>query len=316
MLAPAFETLFDPPAALHQASEHLALLTAARDLWPGLASRIGLAGSLDRTGAVLAGFAGDEGALADAEARMRALGLAPERLNGAGLQRLHPGLAAAALQGLATREDWRVEPLAALAALASAVVEAGGRIVRGPLHGMGEALALEGRPVEGAVVVATGADAAGLAWIAPELALLSPVKGQILQFAAAPLSGSVVRSLSGYLAPQPGGALAGATMEPGRRDLDLDTAVLARLRAGAARLFPHLAEAPAKGRAGVRAATPDGLPLVGRSAGPGRADVLLCTGARRNGWLLAPLAAEVVVRTLAGADPGAAGAAFDPRRFG
>jgi glycine oxidase len=64
--------------------------------------------------------------------------------------------------------------------------------------------------------------------------------------------------------------------------------------------------------AGVRAATPDGLPLVGPSAAPG---VLLAVGARRNGWLLAPLVAKVVAAYVTGRDTGRYAAQFDPRRF-
>jgi glycine oxidase len=52
---------------------------------------------------------------------------------------------------------------------------------------------------------------------------------------------------------------------------------------------------------GVRASTPDGLPLVGWSATPG---VMLAVGARRNGWLLAPLVADLVAAYLKGDNPG------------
>jgi glycine oxidase len=64
--------------------------------------------------------------------------------------------------------------------------------------------------------------------------------------------------------------------------------------------------------AGVRAATPDGLALVGRSAAP---RVILATGARRNGWLLAPLIASAVAACVLGRDPGALAARLDPARF-
>jgi glycine oxidase len=62
----------------------------------------------------------------------------------------------------------------------------------------------------------------------------------------------------------------------------------------------------------VRAATPDGLPL----AGPSRSDpsIILAVGARRNGWLLAPLVAGMVLDAVEGrAGPHAA--LFDPARF-
>jgi glycine oxidase len=70
--------------------------------------------------------------------------------------------------------------------------------------------------------------------------------------------------------------------------------------------------AGARPAVGVRAATPDGLPLVGRSSTPG---VWIAAGARRNGWLLAPLIAKVLTAALtddADLPPGLVG--LDPRR--
>jgi glycine oxidase len=59
----------------------------------------------------------------------------------------------------------------------------------------------------------------------------------------------------------------------------------------------------------VRATTPDGLPLVGASSQP---DLVLALGARRNGWLLAPMIAAAVVEALAGRP---VAADLDARRF-
>ncbi|MDB5495525.1 MAG: D-amino acid oxidase family protein, partial [Phenylobacterium sp.] len=64
--------------------------------------------------------------------------------------------------------------------------------------------------------------------------------------------------------------------------------------------------------AGVRAATPDGLPMAGFSEAP---RVILATGARRNGWLLAPLIAQVVAACVTGAEAGPYAHRFDPGRF-
>jgi glycine oxidase len=101
-------------------------------------------------------------------------------------------------------------------------------------------------------------------------------------------------------------------MEEGRSDRDIDPDAVARLAAGARRLFPALEAAEVEARAGVRAATPDGLPLVGPGDGEGE---FIARGARRNGWLLAPLIAEVLLDRLAGRPISAAARAFDPGRF-
>jgi glycine oxidase len=62
----------------------------------------------------------------------------------------------------------------------------------------------------------------------------------------------------------------------------------------------------------VRAATPDGLPMAGFSAADG---AILAVGARRNGWLLAPLVAQVVAACVMGRDAGPYAARLDPARF-
>ena len=76
-------------------------------------------------------------------------------------------------------------------------------------------------------------------------------------------------------------------------------------------LFPGLSGQPVEASTGVRAATLDGLPLVGWSREQG---VMLAVGARRNGWLLAPLVARMVVAYVLGQDAGAYAEAFEPRR--
>ncbi|HWU14145.1 MAG TPA: D-amino-acid oxidase, partial [Caulobacter sp.] len=48
------------------------------------------------------------------------------------------------------------------------------------------------------------------------------------------------------------------------------------------------------------------------SAAPG---VMLAVGARRNGWLLAPLVADLVAAYLKGDHPGPDAASLDARRF-
>ncbi len=105
----------------------------------------------------------------------------------------------------------------------------------------------------------------------------------------------------------------GATMEPGLSDVDIDQSVVDPVLAAGLRLFPALRDQSFKVQVGVRAATPDGLPMVGPAVAPG---VVLAAGARRNGWLLAPLVARMVLDCVTGRDPGPYAAAFDPGRFG
>ncbi|HWF78120.1 MAG TPA: FAD-dependent oxidoreductase, partial [Caulobacteraceae bacterium] len=160
------------------------------------------------------------------------------------------------------------------------------------------------------LVVATGAGRA-LAGLAPELDALTPIKGHILRaegdFVAAP----TIRANGVYLCRGDGAAVLGATMEAGASDTAVDPAVVSRLLAAAAPLTAALGPRAWSAAAGVRAATRDGLPLVGRGQAAG---VVLAVGARRNGWLLAPMIAEAVLDAVEGRAPDTAPAAFDPRR--
>jgi glycine oxidase len=272
MLAPAFETVLDAASA-----DHFDLLLAGRDLWPELAERIGI--QIDRSGAA---YYGEHiGAVA---ARLKALG------------------AAAGIYGdrVYTREDWRLSPPETVAALRSAAEAAGARFEQ----------RVADAPVAGErLVLATGFDRCALA---PELALLEPIKGHILRLSGGPDIGPVIRGDGVYIVPDPAGAIVGATMEQGVADRAVDATRVAALRKAAGALLPELAELDVRAGTGVRAATPDGLPMVGRSAAPG---VLLAVGARRNGWLLAPLVARMIAAYVAGDDQGPFAARLDPRRF-
>ena len=106
--------------------------------------------------------------------------------------------------------------------------------------------------------------------------------------------------------------MVGATMQSGSRDLAIEPEAVARLHRLAKAAFPALGDSTPIARAGVRASTADGLPMVGPTA-DGR--LVLAVGARRNGWLLAPAMADVIVARIRGVSAGAFGTAFDPLRF-
>ncbi len=302
MLAPVFETLFDGGGPVR-----LALLRRALGVWPALAGSIGL--SLDPAGAMAVGGAGRldvwEGELAGLDADCI-------RLGGAGARERAPWLATG-LGAIWTCEDRRVQPAAALAASERALGDVGVRTIRAAVAGFRPGVArldAVGSVAAHALVIATGHHR-GLATLAPELAWLAPIKGQILRAGRVVTIGPIVRAAEGYVCPDAGGALIGATMQEGLDDTVIDPAASERLKAFGVALAPGLAAAKLTAAAGVRASTPDHLPLVGQSVTPG---VWLAVGARRNGWLLAPLIAQGLARSLLG---GAAGEpAFAPDRFG
>lgn len=253
--------------------DHLPLLRAARDLWPAFADI-----PLDLSGAIYAG---------PKDAAFRA------RLDALGANWRDT------VDGPLSTEDWRLDPGATMTRLYVLAERAGVRFDR---------LAADpGEP--GLMIVATGAGGLDLA---PELDLLTPIKGHILRLAGGPENGPVRRAEGVYLCPDPAGALLGATMEAGLDDRRVDPAQVAGLIAVGEALLPGLRNMRSRASVGVRAATPDGLPLVGWSARP---ETLLAVGARRNGWLLAPLVARTIAAYLADEDPGPYAARLDPRRF-
>jgi glycine oxidase len=303
MLAPAFETVLGGPRA------HLALLLLARDDWPALAGSIGL--DLDRAGAM---GVGSEGDLDNWHAGLAEIGIAARRLTPleaiARSPWIRPGLG-----GVMTMADWRLDASRALGALRSACGLAGVTSSNASVTGFspGRAELEDGREVSAdALVIATGASRS-LVRTAPELARLEPVKGHILHVPGVKLAGPTVRLRGGYICPTAGGPLVGATMEPGRCDPEVDGEQVRALMKMAASVSSILADQTPVARTGVRAATPDGLPMVGRSVAAG---VWLAVGARRNGWLLAPLLAEFLTAAMAGEHNETTALSFDPRRFG
>lgn len=282
MLAPVSEALFDPASR-----GHLDVMRRARGAWPAFADELGIA-----IGLAGVRIEGSEAWRGQVEARLRDLGVpVTDHIT----------------------EDWRIDALGALAAMRAAAQAAGARFEPAEVTGFAPgALDLaDGRTLAfDVLVLATGPGVRG-GRLAPETTALAPVKGQILRAAAIDAEQTVVRGEGVYMAPGETVAI-GATMEDGRDDLAPDAEAIQALRAAAKVLRPDLDLDAARVDVGVRATTPDGLPLVGWSRAPG---VLLAVGARRNGWLFAPLVADMAAAYLNGDNPGPDAAAMDARRF-
>jgi glycine oxidase len=151
---------------------------------------------------------------------------------------------------------------------------------------------------------------------------VTPRKGQMLR-AALPESlrnlREVHRSEHVYIVPrtqgpQAGSALIGATVEDVGFNITTHPSALAGLRTLAAKLLPTLADERAaptiESWAGLRPATPDGLPLLGRTG-----ELFIATGHFRNGILLAPATAAILADLIESKPPAVSLSAFAPDRF-
>jgi glycine oxidase len=147
-----------------------------------------------------------------------------------------------------------------------------------------------------------------------------PKKGQMLSVSLPPSLPLflVVRTPGIYIVPRTSGpnagrAIIGATIEDAGFDKTLHPSDLAHLLSLAATLLPPLAEAPQlEAWAGLRPATPDGLPLLG--ALPARPNHFIATGHYRDGILLAPATARVMAQLLSGTIPSIDLTPFSPDR--
>jgi glycine oxidase len=306
MLAPVGEATWGEESFLD-------LARRSHALWPAFAEELAVASDGDvgllATGAIHVAFDRDEAeALERRFELMRRLGLEAEWLRASACRRLEPGLATGVAAGISAPHEAALDPRLLVASLRAAAersgvrVEAGVEVTEllieaGDVAGVRMSDGAEHRA--GAVVLAAGAWSGRLspAELAPPV---RPVKGQILTLAG-PVERRpcerIVVSERVYVVPRPDGRVViGATVE----EMGFDTRITAGgvhelLREGY-RALPEIAELElVEAIAGLRPATPDNLPLIGRGAIDG---LILATGHFRNGLLLAPVTAARVASIL------------------
>jgi glycine oxidase len=276
MIAPAMESLLDPWEA--DPAGRAALLKQARDRWPAFAERHGIA--LIRDGVDWIGPDAD-----GVVARLAALGFAAERTEA----------------GVFCPEDWRIDPVAALAALGQGIERLEGRVAAVQPHGADWHLTLaDGREVVArSIVLATGTSFPELPEAVRRAVDQVQAIGGRLALTTRRLVERPARFAGGYAVPTGEGTVIGATMEAGglvAEASDLQDALLGR-----AQQALGLREiGPVEWRTGVRGATADGLPLSGEVL-PG---LHLALAPRRNGWLMAPAVAAQTVAGIEGRQTG------------
>jgi glycine oxidase len=334
MLAPASEALFGEGALLR-----LNLLAVGRfgsfaaELEAASGRQVGLRGE----GTLAVAYdPGDYAALLRLTAFRRSVGLDAEELDSRACRAMEPFLAPDVHGGVLFAGDWSVDNRRYLAALREAARLAKVRFVRDRVL---EVRASDGQASDGQicgvrlaggeeidsahVVMAAGWRSGEIGGLPDPLrTVVRPVKGQLLRLrhpaGLTPVLShtirSIVRGTDIYLVPRADGELiVGATSEERGPDRTVTAGAVHDLLHDAMSVLPVTSELIlAETCAGLRPATPDNGPVVGRCGPDG---LLLASGHYRNGILMSPVTADAVTALLAGQPPAPEWAPFTPQRF-
>jgi glycine oxidase len=309
MLAPVTEAQFGE-------STLTALLLEGAARWPAFAAALetasGQAIGYDTTGTLTVALdASDRASLDDLLAYQHSLGLRAARRSATECRRLVPALSPSLRGGIDVPGDHQVDNRALLGALVAACRAAGVTFELGTVAAVGagpELVLADGRRLRpDHVVLAAGVGLADIAGLDPAARPeVRPVKGHILRLGPAPGSEApllertvrgLVRGHSVYLVPRRDGSLVvGATVEERGTDTTVQAGAVHELLCDARAIVPGVDELELlEAAAGLRPGTPDNTPRIGWSGLDG---VVVATGHYRNGILLAPLTAAVVVDLL------------------
>lgn len=165
-------------------------------------------------------------------------------------------------------------------------------------------------------IIATGAWTAELGALLDLALPTRPVRGQILALAdVAPPLAHAVAGAGGFLIPRADGTvIAAATVEEAGFDTRVTPGGLGWLSALIGTLAPAYAAARIGDTwAGLRPATADDRPLIGRA--PGYAGLWVAAGHMRDGVLWAPITGELMAASILRGTPDPDLAPYDPARF-
>jgi glycine oxidase len=332
MLAPVAEVEFGEAG---RAVLELGLRSA--EIWPEFAAELERASGeevgLLQTGTLV--LARDEDEVRELERQIafrESLGLRTTRLRGSEAREREPGLAPTMRLALEAPEDHSVDPRLVLVALRRACERVGVELrERVPVTSVelddaamrvtGVALESGERVSARQVVIAAGAWSGGLSGIPAEASVpVRPVKGQILRLrdpAGPGLLERVVRFQGGYLVPRADGRyVLGATVEERGFEWHATAGGVYELLREAHEVVPGVSELQIEELSvGLRPGTPDNVPVIGRGGSQSLTGLIWATGHHRNGILLAPLTAELVVETLLGESQLPSASACRPDRF-
>ncbi len=256
-------------------------------------------------------------------AAWRGEGIEFEMLDGPGLRRVEPELAADLERGYYLHGMAQVRNPRHLRALVAACERRAVGLLPGcaalaiERHGS-RVLAVEteqGRFEAGRFLVAAGAWSANLLSPLGWRPAIAPVRGQIVLLQTGHVAAKPIL-LQGkrYLVPRPDGrVLAGATEEDAGFDARPTAGGVAGLLEFAQRIVPSLRDATMEQCwAGLRPGSPDGLPILGPV--PGCSNMFIASGHFRSGIQLSPATGVVMTDLLLGRQPAISLLPFRPDR--
>lgn len=153
-------------------------------------------------------------------------------------------------------------------------------------------------------VIAAGAWSSGLLAKLEQPSLIRPVRGQMVLFKGGPtVLQQIILSQGRYLIPRADGhILAGSTMEEVGFDKQITPEALRDICAFAHGLLPASAQMQVvKHWSGLRPGTVDGVPLVG--AVPGQENLFINAGHFRNGVVMGPASAKLLMNIILDQSP-------------
>lgn len=315
--------ILSPLAPWHEPESTLAMARAGQALYPGLVEAL-----YNETGIDMGYFACGMLVLAPENADeistwAESHGEPCEPLHGDQLSRAEPALAAEFTHGLLLKGVYQIRNPRLLKALYQSLQADSANIIQADeVRLLVEGNRCQGVEADGVphssarVVLAAGAWSGQLLGdIGPQMPV-RPMRGQMLAYEAnAGMLRHILLHQRHYLVPrQDGLILAGSTVEDVGFDTETTAAAAQDLHAMAGRLLPALADQSAIHHwAGLRPATPDGLPYVG--AHPAVSGLYLNYGHFRNGVLQAPASARLLMDIMLGREPSLPAAWYAPARI-
>jgi len=319
-----------PQAEAQAAGVFFDLCLAGRRVFDATIDRLvadsGVDAEYDPHGILYIAFDSDERAELEARARWhREAGALVHELSGAEAREIEPAISPETLYALHLPDNRRVENRKLTQAYIVAAINAGAQFREGVSV---DSIAVAGGRATGVllhdgatleadlIIVAAGSWSHRIRGLEADRVTLHPVRGQMLCFETRPrLLTPAVFSMRAYLVPRRDGRiLAGSTMEEAGYNKTVTLGGIEKIVRGALAMVPSLAELPFREAwAGLRPATKDLLPVIGRS--PSVANVIWSSGHYRSGILLSALTGEVVADLVAGRAPSIDLAPFSPARF-